>query len=165
VGDICPPFLFKGEIMKITDIVLKINQNLAEEQLPISRIKDLVDDVIDDINSRLSSCFPSFTDFCDQHTVDGILDTSANYNFLPALYIRQVLCKGAAYKFYVKDEEGNIAAAMFSYNYDDWLFNIERDFLELVPAIYQNTDITGAHVMSDNLNPRDNAIPLDLWSW
>ena len=71
--------------MKILDIILKVNQNLAEENLPISRIKDLCDDVIDDINSKLCSIFPSFTDFCDANIIDGKLDTSANYNFFPDL--------------------------------------------------------------------------------
>lgn len=152
--------------MKLSRIIQKVNSNLAEEMLPISRIKDLCDDVIDNINSKLCSKFPSMSDFCDAHTdTEGVIDTTADYNYFPDEYIRQVLCKGAAYKYYVVDEEGNIASAMYGYNYRDELFNMERDWIEQVPAEYQDNTKSGAATMTDNLNPKTNPVQLDIWSW
>lgn len=152
--------------MRIDKIVRKVNQFLAEEMLPISRIKDVCDDVIDDINERLCSCYPTLSDFCDAHMrSDGQVDPAADYNYFPDEYIRQVVCKGAAYLYYVKDEEGNISAQMYGYKYDDALFNMTRDWIEQVPVAFRKDTITGAQAMSDNLNPKADPVPLDIWSW
>ena len=45
--------------MLVNDIVKRVNQELAGEQLVYTRIKPFLDEVIDDINANLNSTFPT----------------------------------------------------------------------------------------------------------
>lgn len=119
--------------MTISKIVKRINEELAGELLTYGELETFLDQVIDDINHQLDSKFPAFSDF----SAETYPDRYPNYNFFPEEYIRNVVIKGAAYKFYVMDEEGIPTAQMFQYNYQDQLFLMLRDYLEYVPEEFK----------------------------
>lgn len=119
--------------MDLTKIIQGVNAKLAGEMLNFDMIKVHLDSVIDDINSKLSSCFPSFTEF----NSTAYPEQYPNYNFFPDKYIRSVVINGAAYKFFVTDEEGIMTAQQYSYDYRDNLFLMERDYMALVPEEFQ----------------------------
>lgn len=115
--------------MTINNIVKRINEELAGELLVYSELETFLDQVIDDINHDLDTCFPVFSEF----NMETYPDRYPDYNFFPEQYIRNVVIKGAAYKFYVMDEEGIPTAQMYQYNYQDQRFYMLRDYLEEVP--------------------------------
>ena len=119
--------------MTISKIVKRINEELAGELLTYGELETFLDQVIDDINHQLDSKFPAFSDF----SAETYPDRYPDYNFFPEEYIRNVVIKGAAYKFYVMDEEGIPTAQMFQYNYQDQLFLMLRDYLEYVPEEFK----------------------------
>ena len=119
--------------MDLTKIVQKVNNKLAGEMLTYDMMKDYLDDVIDDINARLSTNFPVFSDF----TLEAYPDMYPDYAFFPDRYIRSVVTLGAAYKFFVVDEEGLPTAQQFSYEYQDALFIMERDYSDLIPEEFR----------------------------
>ena len=129
--------------MLVVDIVKGINAQLADEQFPYTQLKRYMDAVIDDINDKLNSSFPTFSEV-EEH---GFLN---EYNYFPDKYIRSVVIKGAAYKYYIMDEEGMATAEAYQYEYEDALFRMLRDYVDLVPEEYQadrpgavTTDIEG----------------------
>lgn len=143
--------------MTLTNIVAYVNANLAGELLTYEQLKVHLDSVIDDINGALNSAFPAFSEFnSTDHT------SYPNYNFFPDKYLRAVVCLGAAFKFYICDEEGAESAKVYAKTYPAELFKMQRDYTDLVPTIYQTTgqgyltapvDSTG--VMNSGLWPED----------
>ena len=97
------------------------------------RLEEFLDSTIDDINARLNSNFPAFSELYDE---ENPLD-NFNYNYFPDKYIREVVCKGAAYKFYIMDEEGIVNAEQYRYDYETALFLMQRDYIEQVPDEYR----------------------------
>ena len=83
--------------MEINTIVNLINQKLAGELLSYHELKGFMDDTIDDINDKLGSTYPAFSE----------LDPSIkNYDFFPDHWVRRVVVYGTAWYFFVMDEEG-----------------------------------------------------------
>lgn len=124
--------------MELARIVQKVNDKLAGEMLTYEMLRNHLDDTIDDINAKLNSNFPVFSDFnFDDHP------NYPDYNFFPDRFIRSVVIKGAAYKFFIVDEEGSDVAQQFKYDYLDGLFLMERDYAEQVPEEFQS-DYTGS---------------------
>lgn len=119
--------------MNINDIVSKVNDELAGELLTYNELLPFLDQTIDDINAELDTNFPVFSEF----SATTYPDNYPNYNFFPDRYIRNVVIKGTAYKFYVMDEEGIPTAQMYQYNYQDNMFRMVRDYLEDVPDEYK----------------------------
>ena len=113
--------------MLINDIVSGVNTKLAGETLTYNQMRLFLDECVDDINRELDASFPVFTG----------LTESDNYNYFPDKYIRSVVIAGAAFKFYVTDEEGIATAAQYGWDYKDSLFFMKRDYSCLVPAEYQ----------------------------
>ena len=109
--------------MYINDIVSGVNAKLAGEQLTFEEMVLFLDETIDDINRELNSCYPAFSE----------VDRSLDYNYFPNKYIRSVVITGAAYKFYVTDEEGIITATQYQYDYLNNLFAMKRDLRGSVP--------------------------------
>jgi hypothetical protein len=97
-----------------------------------------LDSVIDDINARLNSTFPAFSEF---NNTDH--PQYPDYNFFPDKYIRSVIVPGAAYKFYVMDAEASTSAPEYQKEYYTNLFYMERDYLELVPEEFQAQEKQG----------------------
>lgn len=143
--------------MELAKITQGINDKLAGEMFTYEMLKGFMDDVIDDVNARLNSTFPVFSDFNMQDHPQY-----PNYNFFPDRYIRQVVIVGAAYRFYITDEEGIDTARTYGYQYEAGLYLMERDHLDQIPEEYQG-DTTGSVVL-DDLGPSDYPVKFnDLW--
>jgi hypothetical protein len=136
--------------MLLPQIVKTVNRYLPGEILTFNNMVVYLDEVIDDINAKLCATFPTFTEAIDAATEaagEVINLASFNYNFFPERYIRNVVAKGAVYKFYVQDEEGIITADKYGYEYKDSMFIMERDYLSEVPNEYQS--LRNASVVKD----------------
>lgn len=127
-------------IIEINKIVQRINSLLAGETLTFDQLKPHLDSVIDDINSRLNSTFPSFSEFQEDE-----YGGTYNYDFFPEKYVRSVIAVGAAFYFYTTDEEGIESAVEYGRQYAQNLFYMERDYLDQVPEEYQAGDVGSVH--------------------
>ena len=76
--------------MLIKDIVNLVNQKLAGELLSYSELRTYLDNVVDDINSQLNTCYPTFSE----------LESTTEYTAFPDRYIRSVVVPGATWYFY-----------------------------------------------------------------
>lgn len=132
--------------MKVKDIVKLTNTYLTGEQLVYQKLIPFYDAVIDDINSRLNSTFPSFTDqnFTQLDRDDAV------YDFFPDRYIRSVVALGAAHKFYVMDEEGVSYDEAYTGKYEEALFYMTRDYIDQVPEIFQSDSTGGVIIHLDD---------------
>jgi len=133
--------------MTLSRIIQSINDKLAGELLTYDALKTHIDSVIDDINTSLNAKFPVITDF----DATSYPDKYPNYDFIPDKYIRSVVIPGAAYKFYVTDEEGIQTAQQYSYDYSNAMFYMIRDYTAQVPLEYQDTDSIGCVISPSNL--------------
>ena len=133
--------------MRIRDIVKLTNTYLAGEQLVYHKLVPFYDAVIDDINDRLSSTYPSFSSL-DLVELDS--DT-AQYSFFPDKYIRSVVALGAAHKFYTMDEEGQVYDTAYEAMYERALFYMVRDHIDHVPKIYQSDTTGGVLIDEDSM--------------
>ena len=124
--------------MYIDQIVSGVNTKLAGETLTYNQMRLFLDECIDDINRELDANFPVFTG----------LSESAEYNYFPDKYIRSVIMVGAAFKFYITDEEGAVTAPQYGWDYKDNLFYMKRDYSCQVPEAYRNAE-AGYVVTSD----------------
>ena len=120
--------------MKIKDLVKLTNTYLTGEQLVYQKLIPFYDAVIDDINSRLNSTYPSFSSlgFTQLDSEDAV------YDFFPDRYVRSVVALGGAHKFYVMDEEGTTYDVTYEQEYERNLFYMTRDYIEYVPPIFQS---------------------------
>lgn len=116
--------------MFVYQIVAGVNTKLAGETLTFNQMRLFLSEVIDDINTQLNAKFPSFDD----------LTENSEYNYFPDKYIRSVVITGAAYKFYVTDEEGIVTATQYQQDYMTNLFYMLRDYSNKIPEEYQETD-------------------------
>ena len=133
--------------MKIIEIVKLTNKYLAGEQLTYFKLLPFLDEVIDDINSRLGATFPAFSELDISE-----ITSDAEYSYFPDKYLRSVVAIGAAHKFYVMDEEGMTYDASYEQKYEYGLFCMQRDYIEQVPLEYQD-DTTGGVVIHENMYP------------
>lgn len=114
--------------MKITALISLINTKLAGELLTKSELMPFIDNVIDEINDQLNSRFPALSELAPEVT---------DYDFFPDKYLRSVVAHGAAWYYYVTDEEGSQAATQYQMLYQTALFKMVRDYSEEVPPQYQ----------------------------
>ena len=131
--------------MTIDKIVKGVNDALAGELLTYNELLPYLDSVIDDINADLDSTFPVLSDF----TFENYPEHYPNYDFFPEKYIRSVLIKGAAYKFYVADEDGIPTAQQYQSQYIDDKFRMQRDYIEKVPEEFQADSGACVHDLCD----------------
>lgn len=121
--------------MKYNTIVGLVSKQLADELVSESEMLSYMDRVIDDINARLNTVFPTFTEFKEANAdVDNL---SLDYTAIPDKYIRTVVIPGAAFKYYTTDEEGSYSAPKYEEDYKQGLFYMERDFSFSVPDEYR----------------------------
>lgn len=125
--------------MLISNIVKKVNSLLAGEQLSREQMLVSLDMAIDKINSKLSSKFPVLSDLEAGTLV---------YEAFPEKYIRTVMCPGAAYFFYLMDEEGSPAAQAYGEMFQEGLFFMLRDYMSSIPLEYQEADTQGSVLMN-----------------
>lgn len=95
------------------------------------------------------------------YSSDNLLD-NLDYNYFPDRYIREVVCKGAAYKFYIMDEEGIATAEQYGYDYEKALFVMQRDYIEQVPVEYQ-ADSKGSVVISEDWKAFPTPYDFKVW--
>lgn len=122
--------------MRVGQIVNLINKHLADEFCSVAELTSYMDRVIDDINTRLNSKFPTVSEVIA--SAGGTTDP--DYNVFPDKYIRSVLVVGAAYKYYITDEEGNVTAQQYGAEYNQNLFYMERDYSFSIPEIYRESE-------------------------
>lgn len=134
--------------MQIATLIDRINKKLAGELLDYEELKVHLDSVIDDINSQLNATFPVFSEF----TPTAYPQLFPDYNFFPEKYLRSVVVPGAAFKFYITDEEGAEAAPKYDMEYSKALFLMMRDYSNSVPTQYQAVD-TGYLVNEESIEP------------
>ena len=121
--------------MKYNTIVGLVSKQLADELVSESEMLSYMDRAIDDINARLNTVFPTFTEFKEANAdVDNL---SLDYTAIPDKYIRTVVIPGAAFKYYTTDEEGSYSAPKYEEDYKQGLFYMERDFSFSVPDEYR----------------------------
>ena len=124
-----PSFVVRKDgAMLIKDIVSGVNGCLAGELLSYNEVRPYLDKTIDDINTQLNSKYPVFSE---------LPVGTAEYTLFPDQFIRQVVIPGAAWYYYVADEEGSIAAQQYQQDYYKGLFIITRDLIYGVPLEYQ----------------------------
>lgn len=122
--------------MNIRSIKDLTNSRLAGEQLTYSQLLPYFDAVVDDINARLHTQFKVFSEVTTT-------DINLEYTEFPSKYIRTVVCIGAAYKWYIDDEEGIATAEAIGQEYQNNLFLMERDYGPLIPADKRRDDKGG----------------------
>ncbi len=125
--------------MKVRDIAKLTNTYLTGEQLVYHKLVPFYDAVIDDINSKLNSTFPSFSEL----NFTSLEGDDAVYDYFPDRYVRSVVALGGAHKFYVMDEEGITYDTTYEQEYERNLFYMTRDYIDQVPEIFQS-DSTGS---------------------
>lgn len=125
--------------MKVINIVKLANTYLTGEQLTYQKLLPFLDAVIDDINNRLNSTYPSFTSL----GYTSLDSDTAVYEFFPDRYLRSVVALGAAHKFYEMDEEGVVYDQSYEQDYERNLFYMTRDFIDQVPEIF-SSDSSGS---------------------
>ena len=140
--------------MKIRDIVRLTNTYLAGEQLVYQKLIPFYDAVIDEINSRLNSTYPSFSSL----NMTDLNAENAVYDFFPDHYIRTVVALGAAHKFYEMDEEGVVYDTAYEMDYERNLFYMVRDYIDRVPVIFQSDNTGGVFIHLDE--DVDYALPI-----
>lgn len=143
--------MFKKEMVSLT------NKTLAGEMLRYDDLEHIYDDIIDDVNTNMNTCFPTlsewedFVDDWNEEHPDHLLDED-NYIAIPDKYLRKLAKYGGAYKFYTEDEEGESVALELYKGYQQVLFHMLRDYSEEVPLIFREhcqgslEDIGGAFV-------------------
>ena len=114
--------------MQISALVTMVNEQLAGERLTYDKMKPHLDAAIDYINTRLNATFPVFSELPAGTT---------EYNLFPDRYLRTVVVPGAAWHFFVVDEEGINTAEQFQLSYEQGMFYMVRDYLTAVPLLYQ----------------------------
>jgi parallel beta-helix repeat protein len=141
--------------MELNAILKCVNDKLAGEQLPYESLRTHLDDVIDTINSTLSTKFPVFSEF-----TAAAYPQYPNYNFFPDKYIRSVVCLGAARNFYLTDEEGALSVPAYEQQFQHNLFLMIRDYSELVPEEYRDYDRGALIAPKGQADPKGQAAPV-----
>jgi hypothetical protein len=121
--------------MKYNVLVGLISKHLADEIVSEGEMLSYMDRVIDDINTRLNTVFPTFTEYKEDNK--ELAAELLDYTAIPDKYLRSVVVPGAAYKYYTTDEEGSYAAPKYEEEYRTALFYMERDFSFRVPEQYR----------------------------
>lgn len=121
--------------MLYADIVKQFNVLLAGDNLPLREVLPHLDYSIDRINETLNTKYPTFSEWLDILDEDGNKHTC--YNLFDNRYIRQVVLKGAAWHYYVTDEEGLATAPQYQQDFENALFIMQRDMLYNIPDEYQ----------------------------
>lgn len=137
--------------MQITNLVKRINQLLDGNIQSYTDLVPHLDSAMDDINADLSSVFPVFSDLPTGTLV---------YEYFPDRYLRECVALGAAYYFYMTDEEGGQPPMGYAQRYAQARFQMIRDYLHLVPVTYHVKYTAGS--VSLNLTGSDSTTDPDV---
>lgn len=123
-------YFYKEVCMLFTDIQKLMNTQLAGETLTFKEMLPHLDFAIDEINSTLNTTFPTFTEVREDN-IDA-----ESYDCFPDKYIRTVVVPGAAWNFYVVDEEGLQTSPQYQTAFEKGKFIMQRDSLYSIPEEY-----------------------------
>jgi hypothetical protein len=144
--------------MLLTQVQRLFNEALAGETLSYKEMLPHLDAAIDGINSKLNSKYPVFSEV-EYDTAESV------YDFFPDKYIRTVVIPGAAWHFYVMDEEGLQTAPQYQQDFEQGKFLMQRDMLYKIPEEYQDDDNAGFIVgdpESDIFGDRGLVVDIDV---
>lgn len=143
--------------MLLKDIQKLMNNTLAGETLTLNEMLQHLDFAIDEINDTLNSTYPTFSELIAKEP------EAKEYAFFPDRYIRRVVIPGAAWNFYVVDEEGLQTSVQYQIDFEKGKFIMQRDMLYKVPTQYQAPDTQG-FVVGDRANDivGERGIEVDL---
>ena len=144
--------------MLLTQVQKLFNEALAGETLSYKEMLPHLDAAIDDINAKLNTIYPVFSDV-PYDTADS------EYSFFPDKYIRMVVIPGAAWHFYVMDEEGLQTAPQYQVDFENGKFLMQRDMLYKIPEEFQDDDNQGFIVgdpESDIFGDRGLVVDIDV---
>ena len=128
-------------------------------------LEGYVDEVIDEINDRMQTAFPTFSewndfviDYNDTHAEeeDFVPLDPEKYTAFPAKYLRRVVAVGAALKFFTNDEEGEQVAGRFYIEYEQALGIMLRDYTNKVSDIFLAEE--GGGYIDTSFNERDEFV-------
>ena len=111
---------------------------------------------------------PNFIKRTMQYKPNDILtaqEYNAMYNFFPDKYIRMAVIPGAAWHFYVMDEEGLQTAPQYQADFERGKFVMQRDMLYKIPEEYMDDDHAGFVVgdpESDIFGDRGLVVDIDV---
>ena len=138
-------FLFGGTDMLLTDIQKLMNNTLAGETLTFKEMLPHLDFAIDEINDTLNSVYPTFSELIAKEP------EAKEYAFFPDRYIRRAVISGAAWNYYVVDEEGLQTSLQHQVDFEKGKFIMQRDMLYNIPAEYQ-APMSRGYVVGDRSN-------------
>ena len=131
--------------MRYNKIIDLVSKHLGDDLVTTAELMSFIDRTIDDINTQLDANFPTFTE-----SEEGVPNDVRDYTAIPDKYIRTVIVPGAAFKYYVTDEEGNQAATKYEEDYRQGLFYMLRDYSSQIPAEYRGEDGGGVSISTDH---------------
>lgn len=144
--------------MLLTTVQKLFNEALAGETLSYKEMLPHLDAAIDDINAKLNTIYPVFSDVPYENS-------ESEYSFFPDKYIRMVVIPGAAWHFYVMDEEGLQTAPQYQVDFENGKFIMQRDMLYKIPEEFQDDDQQGFIVgdpESDIFGDRGLVVDIDV---
>lgn len=144
--------------MLLTTVQKLFNEALAGETLSYKEMLPHLDAAIDDINAKLNTIYPVFSEVPYENS-------ESEYSFFPDKYIRMVVIPGAAWHFYVMDEEGLQTAPQYQADFENGKFLMQRDMLYKIPEEFQDDDQQGFIVgdpESDIFGDRGLVVDIDV---
>ena len=144
--------------MLLSQVQKLFNDALAGETLSYKEMLPHLDAAIDEINTKLNTIYPVFSEV-------PYATSESEYNFFPDKYIRMAVIPGAAWHFYVMDEEGLQTAPQYQANFENGKFIMQRDMLYKIPEEYQDDDNNGFIVgdpESDIFGDRGLVVDIDV---
>lgn len=145
--------------MELIQIQHLMNTYLAGETLTLKEQIPYLDFAIDELNAALNARYPTFTELLQK------FPDAKQYDFFPDKYIRRVVVPGAAWNFYVTDEEGIQSATQYQADFEKGKFLMQRDMLYAIPEEFQAPEeagfITGTY-SNDTVGYRGLEIDLDF---
>lgn len=138
-------FSFGGNYMKLVDIQKLMNNALAGETLTLKEMLPHLDFAIDEINDTLNSTYPTFSELLAKEP------EAKEYAFFPDRYIRRTVISGAAWNYYVVDEEGLQTSLQYQVDFEKGKFIMQRDMLYNIPAEYQ-APMSRGYIVGDRSN-------------
>ena len=138
-------FSFGGNYMKLVDIQKLMNNALTGETLTLKEMLPHLDFAIDEINDTLNSTYPTFSELLAEEP------EATEYSFFPDRYIRRTVISGAAWNYYVVDEEGLQTALQYQVDFEKGKFIMQRDMLYNIPTEHQ-APVSQGYVIGDRSN-------------
>lgn len=146
--------------MLIDTIVNNVNVLLAGELLDYIDLEPHLDKAIDDINAQMNTRYPTFSELRAANHGAPV----TQYTCFPDRYIRTCLITGAAYYYYLADEEGINTAPAYKEEYYKGLFMMLRDYVEYDKHYKAHDDVGSLRMCPDIGYAGGVEINVDIWN-